>query len=75
LRTFIDAAKYHVSGIREKILLTPLTNNSVLERLVVPDRLAITFAFMFFTIEVLDRLIVEQAVRVDATRDLAAWIS
>jgi len=30
---------------------------------------------MLFTIEVLDRLIVEQAVRVDATRDLVAWIS
>jgi len=29
---------------------------------------------MLFTIEVLDRLIVEQAVRVDATRDLVAWI-
>jgi hypothetical protein len=30
---------------------------------------------MFFAIEVLDRLIVEQAVCVDATRDLVAWIS
>jgi hypothetical protein len=47
-----------------------LTDDLVLECLVVPDRIVVALAFMVFTIEILDRLVVEQTVRVDATRYL-----
>jgi hypothetical protein len=47
-----------------------LTNDLVLERLVVLDRFTITLALVFFTIEILNRLVVQQTVCVDATRDL-----
>ena len=36
-----------------------LTNDLVLKCLVVPDRLVIALAFVVFTIEILDRLVVE----------------
>ena len=36
-----------------------LTDDLVLECLVVPDRIAVALAFMVFTIEILDRLVVE----------------
>jgi hypothetical protein len=39
--------------------LTLLTNDPVLERLVVLDCITITLALVFFTIEILDRLIVQ----------------
>jgi hypothetical protein len=49
-----------------------LTNDLVLECLVVLDGFTITLALVFFTIEILDRLVVQQTVCVDATRDLRA---
>jgi hypothetical protein len=39
-------------------LMSP-TNDPVLERLVVLDRITITLALVFFTIEILNRLIVQ----------------
>jgi hypothetical protein len=50
-----------------------LTNNPVLELLVFPDRVAIALTLMLFTIEILNRLIVEQTVGVNCTRDLEPW--
>jgi hypothetical protein len=50
-----------------------LTNDLVLERLVVLDGFMITLALIFFAIEILNCLVVQQTVSVDATRDLSAW--
>lgn len=50
--------------------LKSLTNDLILERLVVFDRFKITLALVFFAIEILDRLVVQETVCVDATRDL-----
>jgi hypothetical protein len=47
-----------------------LTNDAVLELLVLPDRVAIALTFMFFTIEILDRLIVKKTVSVNRTCNL-----
>jgi hypothetical protein len=52
-----------------------LTNDLVLERLVVLDGFTITLALMFFAIEILDCLVVQKAVCVDAACDLSAWLS
>lgn len=47
-----------------------LTNDAVLELLVFPDRVSIALAFMFFAIEILDRLIIKKTVGVDRTCNL-----
>jgi hypothetical protein len=47
------------------------TKDLVLERLVVLDSIVITLALMVFTVEILDCLVVEQTVCVNAARNLA----
>lgn len=49
---------------------TVLTDDLVLEGLIFTNRLPIPFTLMVFAIEILDSLIIEQAVRVNATSDL-----
>jgi hypothetical protein len=50
--------------------LMSLTNDAVLELLVLPDRVVTALALMFFTIEILNCLIVKQTVSVNCTRNL-----
>jgi hypothetical protein len=47
-----------------------LTDDLVLERLILPDCICVTLALMLLAVEVLDGLIVEQAVGMNATSDL-----
>jgi hypothetical protein len=71
LSIFIAAVIYRVSATRGGPL-SWLTDDPVFERLVIFDRFAITIALIFFTIEILNRLVIQQTVCVDATRDLKA---
>ena len=50
--------------------LGSLTNDTVFERLAVP---AITLALIFFPVEMLNSLVVEEAVNVDTMPDLVLW--
>ncbi len=50
-----------------------LTNDLVFECLVALDCFTITLALVFFTIEIFNRLVVQQTVCMDATRNLGAW--
>lgn len=59
LSRFIAAVTQRVSATTLEFYLISLTNDPVLELLVFPDRIAIALALMLFTVEILDRLIVE----------------
>jgi hypothetical protein len=50
--------------------LVSLTNDTVFKRLAVP---AITLAFIFFPVEMLNSLVVEEAVNVATMPDLVLW--
>jgi hypothetical protein len=50
--------------------LGSLTNDTLFERLAVP---AITLALIFFPVEMLNSLVVEEAVNVDIMPDLVLW--
>lgn len=64
----------YVSRWYKPIRWLTLTDNLVLERLVLPNCVRVAFALMLLAIEVLDCLIVEQAVRVDAAGNLCRWL-
>lgn len=47
-----------------------LTHDTILQALVVTDGTGITFTFMLLAVEVLDSLIVQQAIGMDSASDL-----
>jgi hypothetical protein len=58
LSRFIAAVIRVLAQVQKDPLVLP-TNDAVLEHLVAPDRITITLALVFFTIEILNRLIVQ----------------